>query len=169
MSMTSVGPRVLVVSELYYPEQTSTGHYLTRIAESLASQYEVTAICAQPTYAARGHTAPWREVRNGVSIERCWTTRLDKNVLPFRLINAITVAASLGLRVLFTARQGDRVVVVTTPPLLPLKTWLPTRLRGGSLTLLVHDVYPDVLVSAGIIGRDGVVAGFLGAVVKWLS
>ena len=74
-----------VVSELYYPEETSTGYFLSRIAESLTDTYDVRAVCAQPTYSRRGTRAPWREHHAGVDIRRCRATTLNKDVLPFRL------------------------------------------------------------------------------------
>lgn len=46
--------RLWVVSELYYPEQTSTGYFMTELAEGLAASRDVRVICSQPTYTARG-------------------------------------------------------------------------------------------------------------------
>ena len=46
--------RLWVISELYYPEETSTGYYLTKIAEGLADDFEVKVICGQPNYSRRG-------------------------------------------------------------------------------------------------------------------
>src|SRR5690606_13531445 len=104
-----------VVSELYYPEETSTGYYMTKIAEGLAEERSVKAICSQPTYSKRGSKAPRQEMHNGVEIFRVWSTTFDKNVIPLRVVNMLT----FGLSVLFTSlrrfRAGDRVLVVTTP------------------------------------------------------
>ncbi len=35
---------IFILTELYYPEETSTGYYLTHIAEALAKQQEITVI-----------------------------------------------------------------------------------------------------------------------------
>ncbi len=35
--------RIWILTELYYPEQTSTGYFLTKIAEGLAEEYNVKA------------------------------------------------------------------------------------------------------------------------------
>ncbi|HEY0659489.1 MAG TPA: hypothetical protein VGD05_13490, partial [Pyrinomonadaceae bacterium] len=59
-----------VVTELYYPEETSTGYYLTRIAEGLTDDYEVKVLCGQPNYSARGVRAPKREIHKQVEIFR---------------------------------------------------------------------------------------------------
>ena len=60
--------RLWVISEPYYPEETSTGYYLTRIAEGLAGDFDVKVLCGQPNYSARGTVAPKREVHKGVEM-----------------------------------------------------------------------------------------------------
>ena len=127
---------------------------MTGIAEGLAGGREVRVLCAQPTYHARGRTAPWREERNGVAIERCRSTLFDKDRALGRLANLLSVTASVGLRALRRFRRGDVVLVVTNPPLLPFAVVLAARLRGAVPVLVVHDVYPDVLVATGILRPD---------------
>ena len=63
---------VWVITELYSPELTSTGYFLTGIAEGLADAYDVSVLCGQPSYWARGVRAPRRELLNGVNVQRCW-------------------------------------------------------------------------------------------------
>ena len=87
--------RVWVVSELYSPELTSTGYFLTGIAEGLAGVYDVFVLCGQPSYWARGVRAPRRELLNGVNVKRCLATTLDKNNPPYRLINLVTISISV--------------------------------------------------------------------------
>ena len=38
-----------IISELYFPEQTSTGYILTKIAEGLAEEYNVQVITGPAT------------------------------------------------------------------------------------------------------------------------
>lgn len=143
------GPRgrLWVVSEPYYPEETSTGYYLTRTAEGLADDFDVKVLCGQPNYSARGVIAPKREIHKGVEIFRAAGTTLDKNVILFRLINMMTHGASVLLKALANFRRGDRVLVVTTPPSLPFVIALASLVRGASYTLLIHDNYPEILVA----------------------
>ncbi len=140
--------RIWLVSELYYPEETSTGYYITRIAEGLAGEFEVHALCGQPTYSARGLRAPRTESHNGVAIERCIGTTLDKNVLPFRIINLITLSLSIFFRALSQFKRGDLVLVVTNPPSFPFIASVVCRLRVARYLLLIHDNYPEILIAA---------------------
>jgi glycosyltransferase involved in cell wall biosynthesis len=140
--------RLWVVTELYYPEETSTGYYLTRIAEGLVDVADVKVICGQPNYSARGTTAPARERHKGVEIFRAAGTRLDKNVIPFRVLNMLTHGLSVFLKALKNIKKGDRLLVVTTPPTLPFVAAVGSLVKGGSYTLLIHDNYPEILVAA---------------------
>lgn len=161
-------PRLTIVSELYYPEITSTGHLLTKLAEGLADGMPVRVVCAQPTYSRRGETALSREVRHGVEICRCWGTRFPKDRLPLRIVNAITITLTMFCHLLFSLRRGDRVLVVTNPPILPYAARLACGLRGVRCDLLVHDVYPECLIAAGFCSPDGWLSRFCRQLVRRL-
>ncbi|MGI9360761.1 MAG: glycosyltransferase family 4 protein [Parasphingorhabdus sp.] len=139
--------RLWVVSELYYPEQTSTGYFLTKIAEGLASEYDVQVLCGKPSYSERGIKASHREDRNGTSIHRLRSTHFDKDRLFLRAINSISLTVAACVFALGNFRKGDRVLIVTNPPTLPPVLGLIARRKGMKSYLLVHDVYPEVLVA----------------------
>lgn len=139
-----------VFSELYAPEVTSTGHYLTAMAEHLAAVLApegiaVAVLCGQPTYAARGQRLPRRERRGGVTVHRCSGTTFDKDRLAGRLANTVTLTASTTLRALGSVRRGDVVVAVSNPPTMPAIAALAGRVRGARTVPLFHDVLPVVL------------------------
>jgi glycosyltransferase involved in cell wall biosynthesis len=160
--------RVWIVSELYYPEETSTGYLLTRIAEHLAQTRRVSVLCSQPTYRARGIRAPERENRNGVDIERTAGTTCDKNSLAGRVVNMLTISASLFARALQRFKRGDIVIVVTNPPLLPFLTAAAARIRGADTIVLVHDVYPEVLIATGLTVHGSLLARTIGFLTRVL-
>jgi colanic acid biosynthesis glycosyl transferase WcaI len=157
-----------VVTELYYPEETSTGYYMTRIAEGLAPFADVKALCGQPNYSSRGTKAPKREIRNGVEIFRVAGTTLDKNVIIFRLINMITLSISTFARALVSFQPRDSVLVVTTPPSLPFVVALAALLRGAHYTLLIHDNYPEILFAVGKSSENSSLANVLNFCNRWL-
>lgn len=162
--------RLWVISELYYPEDTSTGYYLTRIAEGLAerSADPVHVLCGRPTYAARGQETAWRETHHGVNIARCWGTTWNKDRLLLRVVNLLTLSLSMFLVAAWRFRRGDRVLVVTNPPLLPFVISWACRLRRARCVLLIHDVYPDVAVAAGLLSTKSVLTKVLESAVRRL-
>lgn len=160
--------RVWVISELYYPEDTATGYFLTGIAEGLARRYAVNVLYSQPTCSERGVRAPAKEQRNGVNIRRCFGTTLDKNIIALRLINLLTISFSLFLNALRDIARNDFVLVVTNPPLLPFLIALACKLRSAKCLLLIHDVYPEVLVVTGMIKADSFLAQFINCLTRKL-
>ena len=140
-------PRLWVVSELYYPEETSTGYYLTKIAEGLAASFNVKVLCGQPNYSKRGDYAAKKERHKEVEIFRAWGTTLDKNIIIFRLINMLTLSLTIFIKALINFQKNDKILVVTTPPLLPFIAALASLVRGGSYVLLIHDNYPEILIA----------------------
>ncbi|HYM23134.1 MAG TPA: glycosyltransferase family 4 protein [Vicinamibacterales bacterium] len=150
--------RLWIVSELYYPEETSTGYVMTALAESLAAHYPVSVLCGQPTYSARGLRAPSVETRRGVVIRRCSGLTLNKDILAFRLANLATLTLSVLLHSLKDVGRNDLVIVVTNPPALPFLMLAACRVKGARCVLLIHDVYPDAPIAAGLLRPRGVVA-----------
>lgn len=161
-------PRLWVVSELYYPEETSTGYYLTRIAEGMTRDFEVKVLCGQPTYSARGTIAPKSEIHKDVEIFRASGTRLDKNVIPFRLVNMLTLGLSVFVNALRRFRKGDRVLVVTTPPSMPFVVAFAALAKGAGYTLLIHDNYPEILVAARKTRPGSLLARALAFANRWV-
>lgn len=161
-------PTLWVVSELYYPEETSTGYYMTRTAEGLTDCFTVKALCGQPNYSSRGTRAPKHEIRRNVEIFRAAGTTLNKNVIAFRLINMVTLSISIFFKAIFRFKAGDQVLVVTTPPSLPFVVAVAALIRGASYTLVIHDNYPEILFAVGKLSRRSMIATVLNFCNRWL-
>lgn len=149
--MATAQGRLWIVSELYYPEQTSTGYFLTRIAEGLAADFDVHVICGRPSYSERGTRAARFEVRRGTKIHRLPATHFNKDNLILRMINLATLTFAIVWFSLWRFQQGDRVLVVTNPPTVPIVIGLIAGFRRCWSVLLVHDVYPEVLAATSIL------------------
>jgi len=111
-------------------------------------------LCGQPNYSKRGNFASKKEIHKGVEIFRAWGTTLDKNVIVFRLINMLTLSFSIFIKASFNFQKNDKILVVTTPPLLPFIGAFASIVRGGSYVLLIHDNYPEILVAVGKTGKN---------------
>jgi len=152
---------LFVISELYYPEQAATAHYMTWIAEGLAGHLPVRVVCARPKYDLQRSSLPARDTHNGVEIHRCWSTTFDKNRLLGRMVNVVTTCLSMFVAVLRRVRKDDDVLVVTNPPLLPFVVLAACRLRGARCYLRIDDVYPEAMIHAGLIKPQGLAAALV--------
>ncbi len=148
--MSNRESRLWVFSEVYYPEETGTGYYITKIAEHLSKTRKVGAICVQPSYSRYGDRAPQYEIHNGVEIFRCQSIIPKNRSLPARLIKVASITLSLSWNAAFRLRRGDSILVVTNPPTLPTLAALLSVFYRTPYFLLINDMYPEVLVACGL-------------------
>lgn len=160
--------RLWILTEVYYPEDISTGYYLTSIAEGLANDFEVKVLCGQPKHMSRGLTAPKTEVRNGVEIYRAWATTLDKNVMLYRLLNMFTIGIAMFYNSLKRFRKGDKILVVTAPPTMPVTTAFAALLKGASYTVIVQDSYPEILIATSKLRENSLAVGVINFFNRWV-
>lgn len=142
--------RLVFVCELFHPDQTSSGRVFTEIAAEMARTHPTLAICNLPTYAGVGEATPRRETYREIEIVRVAGTQLNKNILPLRVINAVTISRALKRACEENIRVGDLVIVGTNPPLVPALVQEVCQRKGAEFVLLVHDVYPDALLASGL-------------------
>jgi glycosyltransferase involved in cell wall biosynthesis len=152
------------MSELYHPEETSTGYLMTTVAEHLAETFAVGVVCAQPTYSSRGTVAPRREIKAGVQITRIRSTRFNKDRLLRRIVNLVAISISTFVASLRRVRRDDVVLVVTNPPLLPVVMAVVAWVKRARLAIIVHDVYPDILIAAGVLRARSLTARIINLV-----
>jgi colanic acid biosynthesis glycosyl transferase WcaI len=142
--------KIWVLTELYYPEQTSTGYILTHTAEGLAQEYDVGVITGPPTnFFERQKALPYEE-KNNVEIYRCQGTSFNKDIFWGRIINLLTRSITIFWKAFFYCKKGETILVVTNPPLLPFFALLLKWLKGCNFVLLIHDLYPEILVATGL-------------------
>ena len=139
------------VSEVYHPDEQGTAFYTTGLAEGLARDFDVGVLCSFPTVTARGTRVPSKEVRNGVVVERCMGTTLDKDKIFLRLVNIFTCSAAILLKGLAKVRKGDLVIAVTAPPSMPFIAKIICLLTRAKCILRLEDVYPEIMVATGMI------------------
>lgn len=159
--MLEVKPKLWVISELFYPEQTSTGYFLTEIARGLADDMDVHVVCGQPTYSEHGTRAPRSERWRGLSIMRLPATSFRKDRLVLRAINTITLSMSLLFYLPWMIRSGDKILLVTNPPIFTPITAAILKLKKLQSFLLVHDVYPEILNAVKITKKSSLIYKFM--------
>ncbi|BAY12872.1 glycosyltransferase family 4 protein [Calothrix sp. NIES-2098] len=146
--------KIWVLTELYFPEQTSTGYLLTNTAEGLAEDYEVKVITGPASNFLQSVDYPCHEFRNNVELFRCRGTNFEKDWLLGRLINILTRSLAIFWKALSLCKDEDVILVVTNPPLLPFIAIFLKLLKGSRCVLLVHDVYPEVLSATGFVSSS---------------
>jgi hypothetical protein len=140
-----------VLSEVYYPEEAATAYIITEIVDSIADFRDVNVICGPVSYEKKSNKASQKTFKEGIKIQRINSIKLDKNKIIFRAIKMVLIAISMSFRLLLKSRNGDEVLIVTNPAFLLLLTGYVVKLRNLKLYILVHDVFPENVVAAGIL------------------
>lgn len=143
------GKKIWIITEIYYPIKTSTGYYMTEIAESLASKgMNVSVICTASIY-NRGEAASFlkEEIRNSVHIYRVSPCYLSKDCFITRAIRLLYSSSKLFFKMLSLIQKDDKILIVTNPAFLLLMMPYFKWRKKCKYWILVHDIFPENLAA----------------------
>jgi len=146
------------IHQYFHPDLSSTSQIISQIAFELAAQgAEVSVICSRNKYdaAQKGESLPGREVIRGVRVLRCWGPSYGRKYLVGYFLDMVSFCA-LSCAHSLTARRADTVVLLTNPPLFSLLGVVLKRFRKERFVYVIMDVYPDIAVRAGLMGKGGI-------------
>lgn len=149
--------KVLILSEFFYPDKSSTPKVLTELAEDLVAYgLEVEVITSKTSYKGENSNLKTREVYKDIVINRVNSTELNRNSYIGRIVNYITFLISTFIKVIIK-KDYDCILMVSNPPVLPLIGYIVNKFKKKPYVYLLHDVYPDIAVKVGAIKENGLV------------
>lgn len=134
-----------IVSELFPPEETSTGYIMGEIANIMAQKYEVKVICGPEVYDEKKKNVGGvkQSIDSSIQLFRVDAVQEDKNSKLSRIKKFMLMSWRLYQVARKNINKEDRVLLVTNPfPLIVLMAHLKVK-KGFKLSLLVHDVFPE--------------------------
>ena len=143
-----------IVTELFYPEETATAYILTKIANHLVGKMDVNVVCGPASYEGGARLCDRGGVDERVRVHRVSKTRFGKNGLVSRVLRFVGMTWRLVKELKKNLNEGDEILVVTNPAPLLLAAAAIRRKRGNKLHLLVHDVFPENTIPAGIVKSE---------------
>ena len=150
--------RIWIVTELFYPEETSTAYILTKVAERLTTDFEVHVICGPALYDKNSKdritSVEMNEELQKVIIHRTAGAIFGKNNLVSRSMRFVILSSKLAFNLFRRVSKGDKILIVTNPAPLIIFSAIIKRLRGCSLNILVHDIFPENAVAAKVISQN---------------
>jgi colanic acid biosynthesis glycosyl transferase WcaI len=138
--------KILIASQHYLPDSTTTAVYMTAIAEGLATDNEVVVLSGSPNSGSKvggNRTKPTViEIQNWIP---------QKDALVKRTISISLLAIRMFFSTLRRAGTDHIVLGVTAPFTLPYALILAAKLRGSATAVLIYDLYPEALEMAELI------------------
>lgn len=138
--------KVVVVTQHYPPDSSTTAAIMSEISEHLAAQRAVLVISGTPASQTCPHLPSERprviEIRNRMAA---------KAALKRRALAEALFTARAFFKLLRILHRGDVVLTVTAPFMLPYGVAAAAKLKRARSALIMHDLFPDVLVTAGLL------------------
>lgn len=145
--------RVVIITELFYPEESATANILTSIAKNLNDSFDVLVLTGPKTYEKDENRLGASDEELKVEVQRVWAPNLNKNRVVSRVIRFMVLSAGLGFRAFAVSRKADVVFSVTNPAPILVVLGLVRKLKKFTLAFLVHDVFPENAVAAGVVSE----------------
>ena len=145
--------KVLLINQTFYPDPSSTAQYLTDFALDLVKRgCQVTVLTSRRGYVEPYPLYPSRESFHGIKIIRVCPIALSKNSRFTRVMQMLSIHVCFSWQ-LFWLRNYDRIVSLTSPPMLGFVSLMFAQWRRIPLVYWVMDMNPDQLIQAGWISK----------------
>lgn len=150
--MKQIKQRLWIITELFPPDETSTSYILGEIANTMAKKYCVGVICGPEIYDKRKKLDDNTRFHldESIVVKRAQGSNFDKNTIIGKTLSFILMSHSLMSLVRKYVRNGDKVLMVTNPAPLVLQMSRLKKSIDFELNILVHDVFPENTVPAGL-------------------
>lgn len=145
--------KIAVVSQHYPPDSSTTAAIMAAIANHLAAEAAVLVLSGTPGSAGHESNEPGKpaviEIRNRIPQKAALVRRaLAESLFSLRVFAAL----------LTRLQRHDVVLTVTAPFMLPYAVAAAARLKRARSVLIMHDLFPDVLVMAGLLRQRSILA-----------
>ncbi|MBR0843931.1 glycosyltransferase family 4 protein [Bradyrhizobium liaoningense] len=138
--------KIVVASQHYPPDTSTTAAIMAEIACHLAVGHEVVVLSGSP--------GPLPAALTGSGKPRVIAIKnrmAGKAALVRRGASELLFATRTFFALIRELRRGDVVLTVTAPFMLPYAVAAAAWLKGARSALIMHDLFPDVLVMAGLL------------------
>ncbi len=151
--------KIVVVSQHYPPDPSTTATIMSAIANHLAKQRPVLVLSG-----SAGSESDKPGNPNNPQILQLRNRMPSKAALIRRATAELLFAFRVFLTLLRRLRRGDMALTVTAPFMLPYAVAAAARLKRARSALIMHDLFPDVLVMAGLLRPTSLAARAMRAI-----
>ena len=153
--------QITFLNQFFWPDTAATGQLLADLCRAIAAeQGEATAICGGSDYGVQDAT-----VRPRARILRASLVPFSRSPLHRLLSYASFIAGAVWNS--YRIKRPDIVLTLTTPPLLSVLGRMIKLMRGCRHYIWEMDVYPDIAVDLGVLGRNSILTSVIGLLADW--
>lgn len=136
--------KVIIVTEYFYPNNNSTAYIMTDIVEAISKVKDIKVICNAQLQ--KKDELQFLKKR----IIRLKESTLSKDKLFSRVLRLIILTSKLSSQTFIAIKKNDHLFALTEPAFLVVVLAMFKKIKKFEYTLLVHDVFPENLLAAGL-------------------
>jgi hypothetical protein len=144
-----INPTVWIFSEIFFPDETSTGYLFTELALGLSGKFNVKVITATDLHSF-GVKSGEKRILPQIETIRLKNLKLNKDRVFQRIVKFAFLSIQFMMAFLLKVKRGDKVILVTNPAPALVGISLTNLLVRAKIVLVVHDVFPENTVAAGL-------------------
>ncbi|MEH6748189.1 MAG: glycosyltransferase family 4 protein [Maribacter arcticus] len=149
IELSGQNKQLFIISELFYPETISTGYIMTEIAKELAKNKKITVIAGPEFYEEKEHSTI--NELNHINIIRGDYVTYNKNSFFSRIYGVLSTSWKMSNLMKKHIPANSDILMVTNPLILFVLSSFYVRKKCWKIKLLVHDVFPENLIIAGVL------------------
>ncbi|MFB2737089.1 glycosyltransferase family 4 protein [Umezakia ovalisporum] len=164
--------KLSVVTQFFPPDYAATGQLIEELVKQLEKEgVSIEVFTSQPGYAFSLSKAPYLESVDKIKIQRSRSAQLFPGRIRGKLINGILYTLRSFVYLLKASRRSNLLLVTTAPPFLPIVAYFTNLLFKLPYVCIIYDLYPDIVISLGIVSKNHWVAKLWQAVNQrvWLN
>lgn len=144
--------KIYLITEYYHEHQNTTGYLLGKLYTFLNKQSDIDLVLI----AKEDNNSPQYDNAHFVS-----APKLDKTSLLKRFLYEVIISLKFFFEILKNVKRGSTVFTGTTPIFLLMIIFFTKKIIGYQWILLVHDVFPENLIAARVLKKEGYFYKFL--------
>jgi colanic acid biosynthesis glycosyl transferase WcaI len=146
--------KLLLISQVFYPDQVSTANLFTNLCTVLAKEesIEIEVWAGHPSY-TESKRQPGNVNFEGVNIKYLPSSNFPKTIFIGRILNVLTFTATAGLKILFSS---DKIPVWThtTPPFLGILLAFICSVKKRKFVYILLDIFPEGIIRLGKVSKE---------------
>jgi len=153
--------KILIVTEYFYPNETTTSYYLTQIIKEYSKYNEVKVITN--TELKQKHEI----INENIEVIRIQENKLNKNNLFSRVFKLIISSIKLSWIANKFIKTNTHLFTVTNPAFIMVFFAIIKKFKKFNYTLLVYDVFPENLLATNILKKKSIIYKLVKKLFDW--
>jgi len=158
--------KLIIINQFFYPDIDVDAQFAYDLAKGFVEKgYKVRVLCQRSLKDDTSKTLKRKETINGIEIYRLPNAFSNINFIR-RFIRHIFFYIGLLIKLVSSTSRDSRLLIATSPPLNGLIAAIIKPFKNFKYLLAVKDVYPDAMVSLGIIKYNGLIYKILNLAIE---